>query len=137
MHDRYVFLIALVSIWMPQSVWAAIKIVEGEKAQAMYEKDAEASHVLRQKNKIFHLKSKEGEKEKKPDTLNILKGETIFMTNEEQKYVHHIYDSIDHIWLIKQQQPSEIAALTFTEVGAHMLRCAIHSDMKIIIKVAE
>jgi plastocyanin len=62
-------------------------------------------------------------------------GEYFFIVNEEDKFIHNVYDMDDESWILKKQEPSGIAAIKFDEAGTHAIRCAIHPTMKTLIKV--
>lgn len=128
-------LLATVFIFSPVVASANTSVIEGDDAKALLEENAASSHILKQKKKLFHLISNGGSEERKPSSLTIKKGDTIFITNEEKKFVHNVYDSSDQNWVLQKQLPGEVAAITFNEPGVHKLRCAIHPKMKITVTV--
>ena len=53
------------------------------------------------------------QKRKKPKKLTVKAGEQIFLTNEEEKYVHNVYDTTDNSWVLKKQEPGGVAVISF------------------------
>lgn len=118
----------------PNLAFAAVTAVEGDQAKQLYEANKATSVVIAQKDKKFLLRTPGGGEEATKQ-IKIKAGQQIFITNEEEKYVHNIYDAKDTSWSLKKQAPSDIAAITFSEPGKHNLRCAIHPNMKIKVTV--
>ena len=120
---------------LPATAFAGTTVVEGADAAAQYEAKKGSSYTLAQKDKIFILRAPDGTETPKPKTLTVKAGEVIFLTNEEEKYVHNVYDSSDDSWVLKKQEPSGVASIAFSDPGEHKLRCAIHPKMKIKVTV--
>ncbi|MFO1257889.1 MAG: hypothetical protein U1E78_05720 [Gammaproteobacteria bacterium] len=116
------------------TVQAEAIVIEGAKAQTIYDEQKGIAQILVQKNKVFTLRH-QGQEEEKPDEINVKVGETFFIVNEEDKFIHNVYDLDDESWILKKQEPGGIAAIRFEEEGPHALRCAIHPTMKTLIKV--
>lgn len=114
---------------------AATNVVEGDAAKTKYEAEKSKFHTLKQINKRFVLVAPDGTENKKPKEMTVATGEFIFITNEEDKVVHNVYDQTDQSWVLKKQKPSGYAAISFDSAGTHKLRCAIHPKMKITIHV--
>ena len=120
----------------PFSSFAAeTKVLEGDEAKALYDQTASESYVLRQIDKIFILVAPDGTETEKPDAFTVKAGEYFFITNEEEKVVHNVYDQSDHSWVLKKQEPAGYAAIAFGNPGEHKLRCAIHPKMKVTVTV--
>ncbi len=111
--------------------------IEGKKAEALLKELQKSSNILIQENKVFILQTPDGKREEGAKEVTIEVGEYIFITNEEQRVVHNVYDQTDHSWVLKKQLPTGVAAIQFNKVKAHKLRCAIHPKMKIIVNVVE
>ena len=120
---------------VPSYAYAGTVVKEGAEAKTLYEAAKATAQVLAQKDKIFILRAPGGAETKKPKEMTVKVGETIYLTNEEEKYVHNVYDNSDNSWVLKKQAPSEVAAITFNAAGKHKLRCAIHPKMKIKVIV--
>lgn len=127
-------LLAIIACVIPTLAFAAVEAVEGDSAKQLYEADKGKSQVIVQKGKKFLLRAPGGAEEAAKN-VTVKAGERIYFTNEEEKYVHNIYDADDASWSLKKQSPSDVAAVTFNEPGKHKLRCAIHPNMKINITV--
>lgn len=115
-------------------VFADVVVTEGVEAQKLYNEKRNSAQILVQKNKVFILRH-QGKEEEKPEELEVKKGETFFIVNEEDKFIHNVYDLDDESWILKKQEPGGIAAIRFEKEGRHSLRCAIHPTMKTLIKV--
>ena len=114
---------------------AETQVLEGDEAQAMYETSKSEHYTLRQIDKIFSLVAPDGTETPKPESVTVAPGEFIFITNEEEKVVHNVYDQSDQSWVLKKQEPGGYAAIAFGKPGQHKLRCAIHPKMKITVNV--
>lgn len=122
-------------VLMPMMALAGTTVVEGDEAKKIYDAKKATSQTLVQKDKKFIVRAAGGAETADAATLSVAAGETFFLTNEEEKYVHNVYDNTDNSWVLKKQEPSQVAAITFAEAGEHMLRCAIHPTMKITVTV--
>jgi plastocyanin len=109
-------------------------VVEGLEAKKMYDAAKDTAQILVQKNKVFILRH-EGKEEDRPEEVEVKAGEFFFIVNEEDKFIHNVYDMDDESWILKKQEPSGIAAIKFDEAGRHAIRCAIHPTMKTVLKV--
>ncbi len=127
-------LIAL-TVFMPTVAFAGTTVIEGDEAKKMYESSKGKAHALAQKDKTFILRTPDGSETPAPKSFTVKAGEPIFLTNEEEKYVHNVYDNTDNSWVLKKQNPSEVAVITFSKAGEHKLRCAIHPKMKVTVNV--
>lgn len=125
----------LVGLLLPSAAYAGTKVLEGEEAKKMYEQTKATANTLRQTNTIFVLKKPDGTETEKAEEMKVKVGEYIFITNEEEKVVHNVYDESDQSWVLKKQEPGNIAAIAFDTAGVHKLRCAIHPKMKIVVTV--
>lgn len=127
------FLMAL--LFVPLTVFAGTAIVEGDQAKALYNADKGKAQVLVQKNKIFILRAPNGEETSNPNTIKVKVGERFYIANEEEIFIHNVYDTTDSNWVLKKQTPSNVAAITFDAPGKHSLHCAIHPTMEIDVNV--
>lgn len=132
---KNIFNILVFLILSPTLALATTTVLEGDAGKAAYEANKSSAQVLAQKDKKFILRMPDGTEKKKPKTMTVKVGEQFFITNEEERFVHNVYDNSDNSWVLKKQQPSEAAAITFNEAGTHKLRCAIHPKMKVKIIV--
>lgn len=114
---------------------AGTTVVEGDEALALYEEKKGVFQTLKQLKKKFYLISPAGEETKKPKKMTVKAGEFIFLTNDEEKIVHNVYDESDKSWVLKKQQPGGTAAISFDTPGVHKLRCAIHPKMRVEVTV--
>lgn len=126
-------LLAIIAI--PSAGFCATQVVEGDAAKTAYEKDKATAYILKQKDTVFSLISPGGAETPSPKEVTVKPGEVIFILNEEEKVVHNVYDESDHSWVLKKQEPSTVASISFSEAGVHKLRCAIHPKMKITVNV--
>lgn len=110
-------------------------VVEGDEAVALLESKKGSAYVLKQIDKVFVLVAPDGTETEKPDAMTVKAGEYFFITNDEEKVVHNVYDETDQSWVLKKQQPGGVAAIAFGASGVHKLRCAIHPKMKIAVTV--
>lgn len=109
-------------------------VLEGVEAKKMYDASKDTAQILVQKNKVFILRH-EGKEENRPEEIEVKAGEYFFIVNEEDKFIHNVYDINDDSWILKKQEPSGVAAIKFDTAGRHAIRCAIHPTMKTLIKV--
>ena len=129
------FGITIATLLVPVVVFAKTTVVEGDEAKKLYEANKGKAQVLAQKDKAFILRAPGGGETPKPKSMTLKAGEMLFLTNEEEKYVHNVYDNSDNSWVLKKQKPSEVAMIKFGKPGEHKLRCAIHPKMKIKVTV--
>ena len=136
MTCRQIFVAVFVAFsFLGTAAYADTRVIEGDEAKALYEKSKSEFNTLRQSNKKFILVAPDGTETPKPKKLTVAKDELIFITNEEEKFVHNVYDRSDRSWVLKKQEPGGYAAISFSKPGEHKLRCAIHPKMKITVKV--
>ena len=133
--NKTLFGLLMLALLFPAVAVAGAAVVEGDEAKKQYEASKGKVQVLAQKGKNFILRSPGGEETLAPKSMTVKVGEPIYLTNEEEKYVHNVYDNTDNSWVLKKQKPSEVAVITFSEPREHKLRCAIHPKMKITVKV--
>ena len=129
---RHLLLASVIALFATPALASAA--IEGEKAKTLYEAKGASAKVLAQKDKTFIVRDG-GQETPEAAEIHVKAGETFFLTNEEEKYVHNVYDTSDNSWVLKKQEPSEVAAITFDNPGEHKLRCAIHPKMKINVIV--
>lgn len=120
---------------LPLTAFAETAVVEGDEAKTLYAADQGKAQVLIQKNREFVLRKPGGNETRSPATLTVQAGERFYIANEEDTFIHNVYDLTDTSWVLKKQLPASIAAVTFSEPGKHQLRCAIHPAMKIDVDV--
>jgi plastocyanin len=133
MIKKAVLLFALCLLF-PALTYAATAVTEGDEAKKLYETEKGKAQILVQKDKNFILRT-EGAETPKPATLKVKAGERFYILNEEAEYVHNVYDESDAGWVLKKQEPSTVAAVSFGSPGEHKLRCAIHPQMRITVAV--
>jgi plastocyanin len=132
---RLILLVLVVFLVLPARAFADAAVVEGDEAVKLYQADKGKAQTLVQKGKEFILRAPDGKETSKPESMTVKVGERFYVSNEEMEFVHNIYDMTDSSWVLKKQEPSKIAAITFTKSGEHNLRCAIHPMMKIKVNV--
>lgn len=120
---------------LAQPVFAGTIVIEGDEAKKLYAIKKNSAKVLAQKDKVFIYRTPDGKEEPKVKKITVKVGEEIFLLNEEEKYVHNVYDSTDDSWVLKKQKPSEVAIIKFDSPGVHKLKCAIHPKMKVKVTV--
>lgn len=123
-------LFAVLFLLPPHCAHADVLVVEGDAAKKLYATEKDKVQTLVQKDKEFLLRTADGTEVSKPEKITVKVGERIYVTNEEMEIVHNVYDSTDTSWLLKKQEASSVAAITFLKAGQHKLRCAIHPIMK-------
>lgn len=133
--NRFLALLISLCLFHPQAAFAETTVVEGEQAKSLYAADRQKAQTLVQKSKIFSLRMPNGSEIPRPDRMTLKAGERFYITNEEQVFVHNVYDAVDSSWVIKKQLPANVAAVTFNAPGEHVLLCAIHPAMKIKVIV--
>lgn len=127
----------LLFISVPNIVVAKSTIIEGDEAEKIYTANKGKAQVLVQKNKEFILRTPDGRESVKPATITVKAGERFYIANEEDTFVHNVYDVTDSSWVLKKQSPSTIAAIQFDTPGKRSLRCAIHPKMKIDVEIVK
>ena len=132
---KTIIALATTVLLAPTASLAETNVIEGAEAEKVYSAEKSKYNTLAQVDKLFVLRSPNGTEESKPKSLTVKVGEKIFITNEEEKYVHNVYDTTDNSWVLKKQEPGGVAAISFSKPGEHKLRCAIHPKMKIKITV--
>jgi plastocyanin len=135
MHFLRAFLL-LALLFCPGIAFAEASVVEGDEAMKLYQAEKSKAQVLVQKGKEFVWRSPDGKEIIKPESVNVKVGQRFYITNEEHEIIHNVYDTTDASWVLKKQEPSKVAAITFLKPGEHYLRCAIHPLMKITVKIA-
>lgn len=132
---RYIFLFQL--FLMPITAIAETELIEGKDAQSFLTEQGESAIVLSQKDKMFILNGPDGESVQKPEEITVKVGEYFFITNDEVRTVHNIYDLVDRSWVLKKQIPGGVAGVKFNEANVHKIKCAIHPQMRITVNVVE
>ena len=125
----------LVALLAPLSSFAEAVVIEGDEAVTRYQRDKATAKLLVQKGREFILRTPDGKEAVKPPGMSVKVGEWFYISNEEDEFVHNVYDVTDSSWVLKKQHPSTIAAISFNKPGEHRLRCAIHPFMKMDIEV--
>lgn len=136
MYKVLIFFILFIVRVLPTVVFAEVISTEGEDAKKRYTMEKDKAQVLAQKGKEFILRSRNKEISK-PTTMTVKQGEQFYIINEEDSFVHNVYDMTDSSWIIKKQHPRDVAAIIFKSPGIHNLRCAIHPKMKIKVEVVK
>ena len=134
MRIFHLLTIAILSSWSVLSA-AETHVVEGDAARALYRSEKGTAQVLVQRDKVFVLRAPDGSETPKPASITVRVGERFFISNEEESFVHNVYDLSDAAWVLQKQHPSELAGVAFDRPGVHELRCAIHPTMKTEVRV--
>lgn len=72
----------------------------------------------------------------KPIELNIRRGETVQILNDDGDLLHHVYlESADFKFDSGDQGPGSRTNITFPKVGSFTVLCAIHPKMKLVVHV--
>lgn len=119
------------------------EVTEGDGAETLYQANKDKALVISQINKTFVLQGADAKDAGQPPDISmsvgsfffIRAGSFFFIRNDETDTVHNVYDLTDQSWVLKKQRPGSIAAVKFSEPGVHVLRCAIHPQMKMLVKV--
>ncbi len=83
-------------------------------------------HAISQKGKVFT-----------PVELSIKKDDTVTFVNDDT-VAHNVFSqSPGSKFNLKLQKPGESTSVTFSKVGDHTVRCAIHPGMEMVVKVSE
>ncbi len=133
---KKLFFVAMLSI-IPTIVLAKSAAIEGEEANKLYASDKGKVQVLVQKNKEFVLRAPDGKEAVNPTVIKVKAGEKLYIANEEETFVHNVYDVTDSSWVLKKQNPATVAVIEFDKPGKHSLRCAIHPKMKIDVEIVK
>jgi plastocyanin len=126
---------ALLLMTLPGISIAGPTIVEGAPAKADFAAAKDKTKIIGQKDKTFTATEPGKPLVADAKALTVAIGEKIFITNDEEKYVHNIYDLTDDSWVLKKQAPGETASIAFDKPGVHKLGCAIHPQMLIEVTV--
>ena len=129
------WIILLVALALPVGVEAKTDVIQGAKAKALYETNRAKAVMLVQKHKIFILRRPDGKEESNPKLVRVRIGQPLYIANEEDIFVHNVYDLTDASWVLKKQTPASMAAIMFDTPGTRQLRCAIHPTMEISVEV--
>lgn len=124
---RFISMVVSLAVLLPATAMAA-KVTEGEEAKKLFEAEKATAVILMQKDKKFVLRHK-GADTPEPKEIKVKVGERVFITNDEEKIVHNVYDSTESDWVLKKQEPSSVAAVAFEKAGTHNILCAIHPQM--------
>ena len=88
--------------------------------------DRQASHSVSQKDKTFA-----------PGELTVKTGDEVVFVNDDD-ISHNVFSrSLGSKFNLKIQKPGEDKSVVFREKGDVVVRCAIHPNMKMTIKVEE
>ncbi len=101
---------------------AALSICAGLATAAMA---AGPEHFVSQKDQIFT-----------PAELDIKKGETVEIVNDDGDLLHHLYvDSKRLQFDSGDQEPGAKVDITFPATGTFDVLCGIHPKMKLVVRV--
>ncbi len=71
-----------------------------------------------------------------PDRLEIAKGDTVAILNDDGELLHHAYVESDTFsYDSGEQNPGSISDIRFTKSGTFTVRCRIHPRMALIVTV--
>ena len=86
---------------------------------------AAPQNTISQKGREFH-----------PGEINIKRGDTIQIVNDDADLLHHAYvDSDKFTFDSGDEKPGSITPVTFTVAGDFDVLCAIHPKMKLVVHV--
>jgi plastocyanin len=82
-------------------------------------------HVVSQKDREF-----------RPGNLNIDRGETVQIVNDDGSFLHHAYIDSDQLKFDSgDQEPGSKTDIVFPGSGTFNVLCAIHPKMKLVVHV--
>jgi plastocyanin len=86
---------------------------------------AAQSHQVEQKGRMFA-----------PNKLEVRKGETIRIVNNDEDLLHHAYiDSPGMKYDSGEQEPGTYLDIPFTKAGTYQVLCGIHPKMRLEVTV--
>jgi plastocyanin len=78
-----------------------------------------------QQERIFH-----------PNRLEITRGDTVGVLNDDGELLHHAYIATDEFNFDSgEQQPGSTTDIRFTKAGTFTVRCRIHPKMSLVVTV--
>ena len=103
--------------WLAFSLLAATVVAPGARADAVYR--------ISQIGRSF-----------KPDAIEIRRGETVQIVNDDGELIHHAYVKSDQFnYDSGEQDPGNSIAIRFTVAGVFVVRCDIHPKMHLTVTV--
>jgi plastocyanin len=84
----------------------------------------------------LHYRVSQKQRVFQPSELEIRKGETVQIVNDDSDLLHHLY--IDSSWFkfdSGDQEPGSKTDITFTVPGTFTVLCGIHPKMKLVVRV--
>jgi plastocyanin len=86
---------------------------------------ADAGPTVSQKERTFQ-----------PHALQIARGDTVHIVNDDGELIHHAYVATDAFSFDSgEQEPRSITNVRFTAAGTFTIRCRIHPKMSLIVEV--
>lgn len=86
---------------------------------------AAARLAVSQRERIFH-----------PNQLDVSRGETVGVLNDDGELLHHAYVATDEFNFDSgEQEPGSTTDIRFTRTGTFTVRCRIHPKMALVVTV--
>jgi plastocyanin len=86
---------------------------------------AASREAVSQQERIFH-----------PNRLEITRGDTVGVLNDDGELLHHAYVATDDFNFDSgEQQPGSTTDIRFTKAGTFTVRCRIHPKMALVVTV--
>jgi len=90
-----------------------------------WETVAGGHQAVTQKERIFH-----------PNRLDIARGDTVGILNDDGELLHHAYVATDEYNFDSgEQEPGSTTDVRFTKAGIFTVRCRIHPKMSLVVTV--
>jgi plastocyanin len=71
-----------------------------------------------------------------PHVLQIARGETVHILNDDGELLHHAYVTTDAFSFDSgEQEPASVTNIRFTAAGTYTVRCRIHPKMSLVVVV--
>jgi plastocyanin len=81
--------------------------------------------AVTQRDRIFH-----------PSQLDIARGDTVGILNDDGELLHHAYIATDEFSFDSgEQEPGSNTDIRFTKAGTFTVRCRIHPKMSLVVTV--
>jgi plastocyanin len=86
---------------------------------------AAARLAVSQQERVFH-----------PNQLEITRGDTVRVENDDGELIHHAYVTTSEFSFDSgEQEPGNVASIHFTASGTFTVRCRIHPKMALVVTV--
>jgi plastocyanin len=128
---------AVLTFAICSTAFSGTEVFEGDDGLSKFEAMKASAVKLKQRDRKFSIVSPDGSEDSEATVLHVIVNQTFFITNEEDRTTHNVYDHSDSNWVLMKQVPGGVAAIAFDTAGEHDLRCAIHPKMKMKVIVEE